>query len=139
MGTGVTGSLRATLSDGRIQHDAHIQTVDEYHSRFQTDRGIEINFRDSWKYNIAAYRLDKILDLNIIPVSIERPAAGVNATAVTWWLNGSMMELDLKRKHLREPDAGAYSRQRYAIKVFDERIYNTDRNLQNVLIDSKMS
>jgi len=27
-GAGVTGSSRVTLSDGRITHDAHVQTVD---------------------------------------------------------------------------------------------------------------
>ena len=33
---GVTESERATLSDGRLTHDAHIQTIDSFHKRFRT-------------------------------------------------------------------------------------------------------
>src|SRR5690606_33368837 len=35
IGKGVTNSLRATLTDGTLTHDAHIQTVDEKRSTFQ--------------------------------------------------------------------------------------------------------
>jgi hypothetical protein len=36
---GVTNSRRATLSDGRVTHDAHIQTVDISKALFQPARG----------------------------------------------------------------------------------------------------
>src|SRR5713226_7356251 len=51
-GKGVTGSQRATLTDGTVTHDAHITTIDESKSEYKTDRGTELNFRDSYKYNI---------------------------------------------------------------------------------------
>ena len=72
IGQGVTNSERATLSDGQVKHDAHIQTIDLQKNAFTSKRGTELNFKDSYKFNIAAYRLDKILGLNMIPVSVER-------------------------------------------------------------------
>src|SRR3712207_8869744 len=55
------------------------RSIDEAKQSYQTDRGTEINFKDSWKYNIAAYRLDKLLELNMIPVSIERTLPGIRS------------------------------------------------------------
>ena len=61
-GKGVTGTARATLSDGTITHDASIQTIDESMREFRSNRGTELNFVDSWRYNVAAYRLDRLLE-----------------------------------------------------------------------------
>ena len=80
---GITNSQRATLDDGRLKHDAHIQTVDIQKASFQTASRTELNFRDTYKFNVAAYELDKLLDLNMVPVSVERNVGG-NMAAVTW-------------------------------------------------------
>ena len=69
-GKGVTDSIRATMSDGRLTHDAHIQTIDEYKREFRTQKGTELDFRDSWMFNVAAYKLDRLLGLNMVPVSV---------------------------------------------------------------------
>ena len=65
--TGVTGTERATLSDGSVTHDASIQSIDVSKSSHATPRGMEVNFRDYYKYNIAAYRLDRLLNLHRFP------------------------------------------------------------------------
>jgi hypothetical protein len=134
LSTGITHSRRATLSDGTIQHDAHVQSIDEHKAKFEGERGTEMNFVDTWKYNVAAYRLGRILGLDMIPVSVERKVDGVDC-AVTWWIDNSMMEIDRKKKQLSAPDADAWNREMYIVRVFDQLIYNTDRNLQNLLID----
>lgn len=33
---------------------------------------VEYNFRDTWQFNVAAYKLDRLLDLRLVPVTIER-------------------------------------------------------------------
>jgi hypothetical protein len=134
LSTGVTNSRRATLSDGTIQHDAHVQSIDESKARFEGQRGTEINFRDTWKFNVAAYRLGRILELDMIPPSVERKVNGTSC-AVTWWIDNSMMELDRKKKGLESPDKDAWNREMYIVRVFDQLIYNTDSNLGNLLID----
>ncbi len=52
---------------------------------FTSAFGTELNFRDSYKYNIAAYRLGRLLGLDMIPPSVERKVGGTY-TAVIWWI-----------------------------------------------------
>ena len=133
LSTGVTDSQRAVLDDGKLKHEAHIQTVDISKTSFQTQRGTEFNFRDSYKFNMAAYELDKLLDLNMVPPSVERKVIGHSA-AVTWWVDDSMMELERTKKKMEPPDQNRWNLQMYCVRVFDQLIYNTDRNLGNLVI-----
>ena len=131
---GVTNSERATLSNGGFQHDAHIQTIDESRTSYQTALGNEINFRDSYKYNIAAWRLDRMLGLGMVPVSVERKVGGKTG-AVTWWVdNVQMMELDRHKRKMEPPDKDDWNDQMFQVRVFNELVYNTDANLGNILI-----
>jgi len=57
---GITGIHRLTLSDGKITHDASFQAIDEYKASMQLDTRTGLNFRDSYKYNIAAFELAKM-------------------------------------------------------------------------------
>ena len=131
---GVTAPQRATLSDGSLTHDAQIQPVDIFMLEFQTSRGREMNFRDSWKFNIAAYRLDRILELNMIPMSVERRVDNKPA-AVTWWLDDVLMtENDRVKKKVQPPDPAAWDKLVDIMRVFDELISNFDRNQGNIAI-----
>jgi hypothetical protein len=133
LSTGITNSQRALLDDGKFRHHAHIQTVDITKTSFQTVSGTELNFRDSYKYNIAAYELDKLLELNMVPVSVERKVGNIGA--VTWWVDDTLMtELERKKKKLEPPDLPSWNQQMYVCRVFDQLIYNTDRNLGNLVI-----
>ncbi len=133
---GVTGTTRATLSDGRIVHDASIQTINEEKARFQTEHGLEINFRDCYKFNIAAYRLGLMLGLgDIIPPSVERRYDNQGG-AWTWWVEDIQMdEVQKIRTGAQPPDHDKWARQYQVMKIFDQLIYNTDRNQTNILYD----
>jgi len=130
----VTDTQRATLSDGRVTHDASIQTVDISKPVFQTDLGTEVNFKDSYIYNIAAYRLSRLLGLNNVPVSVQRNIKGVPA-AVTWWVDDVMMDEGerFKLKNPMGPDSDRTAKQLHIVRVFDELIQNKDRNAGNQL------
>lgn len=131
---GITGSQRATLSDGVMTHDAHIQTIDEYKSTFASALGTELNFRDTYRGNIAGYRLSRILLLNMIPPSVERKVGGKTA-AVTWWIDdAAMTEKDRFQKKEDPPDKDRWNRQMHIVRLFDQLIYNMDRNLGNLVI-----
>ena len=131
---GITNSKRATLSDGSLTHDAHIQVIDEAKVRFETARGVEMNFRDTWKFNVAAYRLDRLLDLRMVPVTVERKFGGDSAS-FTWWVdNVLMMESQRMKEKIAPPDLHRWNCQMHIVRVFDQLIFNTDRNLQNLLI-----
>ena len=133
-GAGVTGSQRASASDGRLTHDVHIQSVDIRRSRFVA-RGarVELNFRDSYLYNIAAYRLAVLLGIDNVPMSVLRRVDGRPA-AVTWWVDDvAMTEGERVDQRAMGPDPARTSRQFYTQYVFDELIQNRDRNRGNTL------
>jgi hypothetical protein len=132
---GITSSKRATLSDGKITHDAHVQSIDESKSSFQGDRSVELNFRDSYKFNIAGYRLATLLGLeHMVPPSVERKVSG-RTSAITWWVDDVIMDEGQRlRKKIDAPDPERWNRQMHIVRVFDQLIFNTDRNLGNLLI-----
>jgi hypothetical protein len=140
---GVTGSLQATLSDGKLTHDAHIQMIDEHQQQFSGSKGgVEFDFRDSWTFNIAGYRIDRLIGMNMVPVSVERNH-GSNAAAFTWWLDDVMMDEEerLARKKAKDqtkesepPDSEVWNQQMQVVRVFDQLIANIDRNLGNLVI-----
>jgi hypothetical protein len=132
--TGVTNTRRATLSDGQITHDAQVQTVDISQVLFQPARGpAELNFRDTYHFNIAGYRLARLLGLDNVPVSVERRVEGKPA-AVTWWIDDVLMDEGGRRK--KPPTGWSSTRtaaQIHIMRVFDELISNADRNAGNQL------
>jgi hypothetical protein len=134
-GKGVTGSIRATLTDGTLTHDAQIQIVDERKSEFRPARGpVEYNFRDSWRFNIAVYKIDRMLNLQMVPVSVQRTWNSTRG-AFTWWLDDIQMDEGerLKRK-LPPANALCWSDQVRLLRVLDQLIDNSDRNVGNILI-----
>ena len=69
---GVTDTIRATLSDGRITHDAQIQTVDIERALFTAGKASETNFKDTYRFNIGGYRLARLLGMTNVPMSVKR-------------------------------------------------------------------
>lgn len=131
-GDGVTRSLRATASDGRLTHDVHIQTIDDYGGDIVIGGRVEMNFRDSFKYNIAAYRLAVLLGMDNVPMSVQRSFRGKPA-AVTWWVDGATTEWERAEQGTLGPNPAVTVQQFYAMYAFDELIQNRDRNRGNAL------
>ena len=131
---GVTGSLQATLRDGTTTHDAHIQSIDEFKREFQTAKGTEFNFRDSWSFNVAAYKLDRLIGLNMVPVSVSRRHRS-KPSAFSWWLDDVLMdEGERLKKKISPPDLNRWHQQTQLVYLFDQLIYNVDRNMGNLVI-----
>lgn len=134
IGRGITQPWKLTLTDGRLTHDAAFQSVDERRMRAEMSRGPEINFVDSWRYDVAAYRLARLLGLEeMLPVTVERRWRGTLG-ALSWWVDTRMDELERVKKHIDPPDRDGWNRQMYRVRVFTELVSDTDRNLGNVLI-----
>ena len=130
---GVTDSLQATLSDGKLTHAAHVQNIDESKREFRSNQGVEFDFRDSYQFNIAAYKIDRLIGLNMVPVSIGRTYRS-KPSAFTWWIDDVLMdEGDKVKKNVEAPDRTYYSRQRMMMYLFDELISNIDRNQGNIV------
>src|SRR5690349_21108128 len=90
---GITHTQRLTLSDGKIIHDASFQTIDERKARMDFGNRTELNFVDSYKYNLAAYTLAEMLGVdNMLPVYVERKYGG-QMGSLSWWLPVKMDEV----------------------------------------------
>jgi hypothetical protein len=132
---GITNPDRLTLTDGNITHDASFQTVFiRENSKKFSDGTVEINFVDSYLYNIAAYKLAVMLGLgSMMPVTVERKYGG-KIGSLSWWLSIQMDEGERMKEKIRPPDVEAFNRQMHKMRVFAELVYDTDRNVGNVLI-----
>lgn len=133
---GVTDAKRVTLSDGQFKHDAQIQTVDIALPIFDVGpKNSEVNFKDTYRYNIAGYRLARMLGLDDVPMSVERKINGKEA-AMTWWIDDVMMdETDRQKQHTVGPSPSRTASYIHIMRVFDELIQNRDRNGGNLLWD----
>ena len=133
IGKGVTGSIKATMTDGTLTHDAQIQTVDESRREFATKKGVERDFRDTWTYNVAGYRVARLIDLRMVPVSVERRWNGKDA-AFTWWVDDVAMDEEKRLKdNVQPPRTDCWLEQMHLLRMFDELIENTDRNMGNIV------
>jgi hypothetical protein len=133
-GKGVTGSWRLTLSDGTMTHDAAFQPINETKPTMQLASGTELGFVDSYRYNIAAFRLAEMLGLDdIVPVYVERKWKG-DTGSLSWWLPVKMDEKERVAQKIAVPDPDAWNNQMYKIRVLDQLVYDSDPNLTNVLI-----
>src|SRR5450432_1867915 len=131
---GVTGTHRLTLADGTLTHDGSFQTIDEHTASKNFASGTELHFVDSYKYNIAAYKLAEMLGVDDrLPVYVERRWHG-DLGSLSWWLPVKMDEAERHKQNLTPPDMDAWNNQMYKIRVFDELIYDSDANLTNVLV-----
>jgi len=131
---GVTKPVKAKLIVGNVEHAAQIQVVDKELPDFFPKQGQPIPMRDSWRFNVAAYRVDRLLDLRMVVVAVSRPYKGKPA-AFSWWMDDVMFEeVERIKKDIEPPDSENFKRQRALVQVFDELIINIDRNLANLLI-----
>lgn len=132
---GITSPWRLTLSDGKLTHDAAFQSIDEHRPSMQfSDGHTEMNFKDSYHFNIAAYQLAKLLGMeDMLPVTVERKWHGDHG-AIAWWIPWKWDESMRRKEGLHPPDPDAWNKQMYKIRVLDELTYDVDPNLTNVLI-----
>jgi hypothetical protein len=136
---GVTAPKRLTLSDGKITHDAVFQAIDDRQMVASLSGGgrasqTELNFVDSYKYNIAAYELSRLLGLDhMMPVYVERRWNG-QIGSISWFVPTLMDESERLKKKVEPPNATEWNQQMYRMRVFSSLVRDTDRNLTNVLI-----
>jgi hypothetical protein len=117
---GVTKPQRATLENG---------------SRFAWKAirpGFNHGYMESYKSEVAAYKLDRMLDLHMVPPIVERNMDGKTGAAVFWIEN-------TKGWSVATPPKGPepmWSLQLTRMKMFDLLIANIDRNQGNLIYDA---
>ncbi len=83
---------------------------------------------DNWRNEVAAYELDKLLGIGMVPPTVERSVGG-RAGCLQLWVTGSTMD-----KHDTSfPDVEKWHDQVSVMWLFDDLIANVDRHLSNAM------
>jgi len=126
IGLGVTRPRRAYLAPGGPVDRMAWKTIKP---------GIYSGYWESYKSEIAAYELDKLLQLDMIPPTVERSVKGEVGAAVMWVAPiKSFKELDGPPSPPAHTLA-TWNRHIARAKMIDNLIYNIDPNLGNWLVD----
>ena len=135
---GKSDASHLTLSDGKVTYDASFQPIDERKAQGPgPGGGIELNFRDYWGYDIAGYRIAKLLGMDdMVPVYTERKWNGKTG-AISWRV--SDVQFDEADRYSRKVDVpasvhDAWNKQMFKVRVLTQLFYDMDDNLTNVLI-----
>ncbi len=133
--TGVTGPRKATVEYNGVQHFGVFKTIDvERPGLTQLDNGqMESNFQDTWRTEVAAYEVDKIIGLGLVPATVERVYDDKHGS-LQWWIDDSIQEGEREKRNLTPPDPVAWNRLELKTRLFDNLIYNTDRTKENILV-----
>lgn len=136
VGSGVTKPLKVTLSYGGKEIKAIYKSVD---TRMRADarHGAESAdfYIDSYKSELAAYALDKLIGLNRLPAIVERRVKGKKGS-LRVWID------DVKPRFGPSQPFPADSRSvdlMHAFWLFDYLVYNIDRGTHNVMLSGDWS
>jgi hypothetical protein len=128
--TGITDPQRVTLRKDGIELRAVFKQVSV---SFDDARRAGTKFdADRYQYELAAYRLDRLLGLDMVPVTIER-TIGKRHGILQFWIDGSMNLRQMLEQKLAPSGWCPANPQYNLMNVFDLLIHNTDRTQENAL------
>jgi len=102
------------LDDGKMKRRAFFKHIDVRRPR---------PLPDSFKYEIAAYELTKMLRVEIVPPLLERVIEDTKGSLQVF-VENCISERERQRKQLEPPDAGAHARALEGLKVFESLVYD---------------
>ncbi len=137
--TALTGPLRVTLSDGDRTFRAVFKHEDTRYPEFRFSDGREVEqARDSYRHEIAAYELNRMLGLDIVPPCVERKI-GSRTGSLCFWVEGSMTEAERRERGLQPSNPATYKGQLREIELFEQLIADLDySDLRNLIVDEQL-
>lgn len=138
VGTGVTRPMRVTLELDGVTRMAVFKSIDIRKAGVTTfpDGTSEVDFQDSWVTEIAAYRLDRLIGLGLVPATVERKVEG-RAGSLQWFVQTMMPEAERIEKKIAPPDVLLWNQRMMRARLFDQLIANVDRHLNNILVTAE--
>lgn len=122
---GVTKPIRLFLKKGDVERSG----------AWKNPTGRQQGHLEGWQYEIAAYEMDKLLELNLIPPTVERKFKGRRGS-LQFWVESQYSELIISEQRIGIPRSKFNNKEnmKYLARAFDCLIGNDDRTQQNVLI-----
>jgi len=132
---GITRPVRVEVECDGTKRDAAFKSLDEHKWGHTTLEGgkTEVNFSDSFRYERAAYLLDRQLGLDMVPVAVLGRRKGNDGVLVAWIPNA--VHENKVTASFTGPQMASQFRQKSRMLMFDSLIYNTDRRPENIMVD----
>jgi 3',5'-cyclic AMP phosphodiesterase CpdA len=129
--TGITEPRRVTLRKDGLEMRA---VAKQLSTDFGADNSTKsLNSGDRFGYDVAAYALDRLLGLDMIPVTVARELGG-RRSAVQFWIEGSINARQMIEQKLAPEGWCPADAQYNLMNVFDVLVHNTDRTQENLLL-----
>jgi hypothetical protein len=96
--------------------------------------GMRDGYFESYKSEVAAYRLDRMLQLDMVPPAVVRAYQNQDVSIQLWTDNTRMLK-QLQEQKIPFPATTEMTRQFGRQKVFDDLVANIDENATNMLFD----
>jgi hypothetical protein len=119
---GVTRPRRIYFKDGGLCGGALFSD-----QRTSRDSG----YLESYQSRIAAYEIDKLLELDMVPPTVEREHGGMKGAAQLW-VDNAVFRKELEGQ--RSPDIEGWNKQMRRWRVFDNFVADIDPNAGNQLV-----
>ena len=121
---GRTAPWKIELDDGKIQRPGFFKYVN------RPRPGV---MPTSYKYEIAAYKLNKLLDLNCVPPVVGREIEEIKGS-LQIYLVDCVTRTVLEKKKTEAPDPVKYQNALDEIKIFENLTYNECQKKDDILI-----
>ena len=132
VGKGVTGTRKVLLEKDGVRLRAIFRDVRIH----RPGRSPRVTFRDDYIFECAAYELSRLLGLDNVPAVVERAIQGKKGS-LQLWIEGALTEKERREKGLSILGEQRLNQQWQVMLVFDNLIFNDDRNRGNYLYDRK--
>ena len=135
--TGITHPQQVTLRDGVRTLRGVWKTIDESRQGVtpMEGGGFQVDFRDTYKFEIAAYELDKLIGLDLVPPTVERQIKDEHGS-LQLWVEGVMTEYQRIKEKIEVSDPENWNEQIYKVRLMHQLTYDTDyNNAANLLVD----
>jgi hypothetical protein len=134
LGIGVTKPQKLLIEwEGRrIEAVFKAVNVEESGVTVMANATAEINFTDSYRWELGAYLLDRQLGLNMVPVTVERRIDGQKGVVIEW-IEDTISETERIERQIDIPADSGRIEKLSTMLLFDALIYNVDRNPGNWL------
>ncbi len=145
--TGVTRPLKLGLVKDGVRMNAVFRHVNVYKQRWDSPDGIRLNFRDCHVFECASYRISRLLGIEHVPPAVPRTFAPSDFESavdlklfpsfegsVQAWVEDAFTEKDRRDRRTMPPSSLWWMYQHQLMWLFDNLIFNDDRNQGNILI-----
>jgi hypothetical protein len=124
VGQGVTKPWKLHLKKGDLEQAGAWKDI---------DKRISTGGRDSWKYEIAAYRLDKLIGLGMVPPAVEKAFRG-KPGALSLWTDTRYNLLDVMEQGIKMPVSALKSTEDmgFVYRLWCSLIANDDPTQENI-------